>query len=239
MKDGIEYAEMLGMTVSSCDVVVKPARRKKKRNVKEEVMAKVNEIEEAKESEVKVQTEDLEEYQEVGEIKEKKRFKFDVIYIQGLAIFALIVTILLTNIFWEDSGINTLFKNAFGQNAEEVDARTYLSFSAKSPSDELSSEVVNGVMTFSGKGALYPVCDGKVTSIVEEDGKYTLTISQSDSFKTVISGADFVYTEAQAEVYGYIPVCYVAGGEANVYMYDNDELVTNYIVEDGVIIWES
>ena len=35
MKDGIEYAEMLGMTVSSCDVVVKPARRKKKRNVKE------------------------------------------------------------------------------------------------------------------------------------------------------------------------------------------------------------
>lgn len=239
MKDGIEYAEMLGMTVSSCDVVVKPARRKKKRNVKEEVMAKVNEIEEAKESEVKVQTEDLEEYQEVGEIKEKKRFKFDVIYIQGLAIFALIVTILLTNIFWEDSGINTLFKNAFGQNAEEVDARTYLSFSAKSPSDELSSEVVNGVMTFSGKGALYPVCDGKVTSIVEEDGKYTLTISHSDSFKTVISGADFVYTEAQAEVYGYIPVCYVAGGEANVYMYDNDELVTNYIVEDGVIIWES
>ena len=73
MKDGIEYAEMLGMTVSSCDVVVKPARRKKKRNVKEEVMAKVNEIEEVKEIEVKEQTEDLEEYQEVGEIREKKR----------------------------------------------------------------------------------------------------------------------------------------------------------------------
>ena len=94
-------------------------------------------------------------------------------------------------------------------------------------------------MTFSGKGALYPVCDGKVSSVVEEDGKYTLTIDHSDKFTTVISGADFVYTEKGAEVYGYIPVCYVAGGEANVYMYDNDELVTNYIVEDGVIIWES
>ena len=235
MKDGMEYAEMLGLTVSSCDVVVKPTKKRKKKDVKEQVVEKVNEPTEMDE---KVDLSEFEELQAVEE-KPKKGFKFDIIYAQGVAIFALIVTILLTNIFWENSGINTLFKNAFAETAEQVDARTYLSFSAKSPSSELSSSVEEGVMTFSGKGALYPVCDGTVTSIVEEDGKYTLTINHSDVFKTVISGVDFVYTEKGEQVYGYIPVCYVAGGDANVYMYDEETLLTNYIVEDGVIIWES
>ena len=236
MKDGMEYAEMLGLTVSSCDLIVKPSKKKKKKEIKEQVVEKVNE-------DLSVDNEkvDLNEFEELplGEKPSKKGFKFDIIYAQGVAIFALIVTILLTNIFWENSGINTLFKNAFSQTAEQADARTYLSFSAKSPSSELTSSVEEGVMTFSGKGALYPVCDGEVSSIVEEDGKYTLTINHSDIFKTVISGVDFVYTEKGEQVYGYIPVCFVAGGDANVYMYDGDTLLTNYIVEDGVIIWES
>lgn len=235
MKDGMEYAEMLGLAVSSCDVVVKPTKKRKKKDVKEQVIEKVNEPEEM------VEKVDLSEFEELSppEEKPKKGFKFDIIYAQGVAIFALIVTILLTNIFWENSGINTLFKNAFAEPSEQVDARTYLSFSAKTPSSELTSSVEEGVMTFSGKGALYPVCDGTVSSIVEEDGKYTLTINHSDVFKTVISGADFVYTEKGEQVYGYIPVCFVAGGDANVYMYDGESLLTNYIVEDGVIIWES
>ena len=236
MKDGMEYAEMLGLTVSSCDVVVKPTKKRKRKEIKEQV------VEPPVESQTEeVEKVDLTEFEELkgAEQKEEKGFKFDIVYFQGVAIFALIVTILLTNIFWENSGINTLFRNVFAQEVEEVDARTYLSFSAKSPSSELTSSVDEGVMTFSGKGALYPVCDGTVTSIVEEDGKYTLTISHSDVFKTVISGADFVYTEKGEQVYGYIPVCYVAGGDANVYMYDEDVLLTNYIVEDGVIVWES
>ena len=185
--------------------------------------------------------ENLDDYDEVSDIKaksSKKKFKFDIIYAQGVAIFALVVTILLTNIFWENSGINNLFKKAFG--AEDIaDARTYLSFNAKSPSNELVSTVENGVMTFSGKGALYPVCDGVVSSVIEEDGKYTLTIKHSDSFSTVISGVDFVYTEVGADVFAYIPVCFIGGGDANVYLYDEQTLLTNYIVEDGVIIWES
>ena len=46
MKDGAEYAEMLGLTVSSCDVVVKPAKKRRKPAVKEEVVYKINEEEE-------------------------------------------------------------------------------------------------------------------------------------------------------------------------------------------------
>lgn len=240
MKDGAEYAEMLGLTVSSCDVVVKPAKKRRKPAVKEEVVYKINEEEEPKEE--LAPKENLDEYQEVGEniyAKKPKKWKFDIVYAQGVAIFALVVTILLTNIFWENSGMNVLFKKALGSNEVIEDARTYLSFSAKSPSNELTAEVSDGVMTFTGKGALYPVCDGTVSSVVEEDGKYTITINHSDLFRTVISGADFVYTESGAEVFGYIPVCYIADGSASVYMYDDQTLLTNYIVEDGAIIWES
>lgn len=239
MKDGMEYAEMLGMNVSSCDVVVKPARRKKKRDVKEDVIAKVNEREYAED--VAKPQEMLSDYEDVTPREEsyEKPRRFDILHVQGIAIFVLIVTILLTNIFWENSGINLLMKRAFNSEAEQVDARNYLSFSAKSPSEDLSVEVENGVMTFSGKGALYPVCDGTVSSIVEEDGKYTITINHSDSFKTVISDADFIYTQNGEQVFAYIPVCYVSDGTAKVYMYDGEALLKNYIVEDGVIIWES
>ncbi len=237
MKDGLEYAEMLGLTVSSCDVVVKPAKRRRKKDVKKDVIEKVNE--EEKTEQVTESYANLDEFEDVGKPKSSKKWSFDIVRFQGVAIFALIVTILLTNIFWENSGMNVLFKRVFSEDAVQTDARTYLSFSAKSPSNELTANFEEGVMTFSGKGALYPVCDGKVTSIVEEEGKFTLTINHSDTFKTVISGVDFVYTEDGADVYGYIPVCYLSGGDATVYMYDDNVLLTNYIVEDGVIIWES
>ena len=243
MKDGLEYAEMLGLTVSSCDLTIKPAKRRRKKDVKEDVIAKVNEEsvrEDLTQSEVEQDESFQEEYEDVTpKTKTKKFFKLDVLQVQGIAIFALIVTILLTNIFWENSGINRLFNSAFSSQAEQVDARNYLSFNAKSPSNELEVSLSEGVMTFSGKGALYPVCDGKVSSIVEEDGKYTMTISHSDSFKTVISGVDFVYTAKGEDVFGYIPVGYISDGSASVYMYDEEVLLTNYIVEDGAIIWES
>lgn len=96
-----------------------------------------------------------------------------------------------------------------------------------------------GVMVFSGKGSLYPVCDGKVASVVEEDGKYTITLKHSDVFKTVISGVDFVYADQGDDVFKYVPVCYVNGGDAKVSMYNKDVLVTNYAVEGGSIVWES
>ena len=34
MKDGIDYAEMLGLEVSSCDVTIKPKKNKKKNHQK-------------------------------------------------------------------------------------------------------------------------------------------------------------------------------------------------------------
>lgn len=236
MKDGMEYAEMLGMEVSSCDVYVKPKRTRKKKELKDDVIKKVNEPEVANA-----------EFGEFGTDipvrsngEKKKKFRFDVVYAEGVAVFLLAVTILLTNIFWENSGMNRLFKSAFGDGQTvQADTRTNVNFNAQSPSGEMEVTLDKGVMVFSGKGSLYPVCDGKVASVVEEDGKYTITLKHSDVFKTVISGVDFVYADQGDDVFKYVPVCYVNGGDAKVSMYNKDVLVTNYAVEGGSIVWES
>lgn len=236
MKDGMEYAEMLGMEVSSCDVYVKPKKTRKKKELKDDVIKKVNEPEVANA-----------EFGEFGTDipvrsngEKKKKFRFDVVYAEGVAVFLLAVTILLTNIFWENSGMNRLFKSAFGDGQTvQTDTRTNVNFNAQSPSGEMEVTLDKGVMVFSGKGSLYPVCDGKVASVVEEDGKYTITLKHSDVFKTVISGVDFVYADQGDDVFKYVPVCYVNGGDAKVSMYNKNVLVTNYAVEGGSIVWES
>ena len=236
MKDGMEYAEMLGMEVSSCDVYVKPKKTRRKKELKDDVIKKVNEPEVANA-----------EFNEFGTDipvrsngEKKKKFRFDVVYAEGVAVFLLAVTILLTNIFWENSGMNRLFKSAFGDGQTvQTDTRTNVNFNAQSPSGEMEVTLDKGVMVFSGKGSLYPVCDGKVASVVEEDGKYTITLKHSDVFKTVISGVDFVYADQGDDVFKYVPVCYVNGGDAKVSMYNKDVLVTNYAVEGGSIVWES
>lgn len=236
MKDGMEYAEMLGMEVSSCDVYVKPKKTRKKKELKDDVIKKVNEPEVVNA-----------EFGEFGTDipvrsngEKKKKFRFDVVYAEGVAVFLLAVTILLTNIFWENSGMNRLFKSAFGDGQTvQADTRTNVNFNAQSPSGEMEVTLDKGVMVFSGKGSLYPVCDGKVASVVEEDGKYTITLKHSDVFKTVISGVDFVYADQGDDVFKYVPVCYVNGGDAKVSMYNKDVLVTNYAVEGGSIVWES
>ncbi len=236
MKDGMEYAEMLGMEVSSCDVYVKPKKTRKKKELKDDVIKKVNEPEVANA-----------EFGEFGTDipvrsngEKKKKFRFDVVYAEGVAVFLLAVTILLTNIFWENSGMNRLFKSAFGDGQTvQADTRTNVNFNAQAPSGEMEVTLDKGVMVFSGKGSLYPVCDGKVASVVEEDGKYTITLKHSDVFKTVISGVDFVYADQGDDVFKYVPVCYVNGGDAKVSMYNKDVLVTNYAVEGSSIVWES
>lgn len=258
MNDGREYAEMLKTMASSCDVVIKPAKKpRKKKDVKEEVVTKVNDeifaaaatADPPRENDVFGEEQIVErpkrrslfkkrKAEEKEKPDEKRGFKFDIVYAEGIAAFALVVAILLTNIFWENSGMNVFFKKAFSPAQVTTDARSYNSFNAQSPSASLDGKVEDGVMTFSGKGALYPVCDGKVSSVKRsDDGKYEITIAHSGSFRTVISGVDYSYCDENEEVFKYIPVCYLNGGEAKVYMYNDDALVTNYVLENGSIIW--
>lgn len=265
MKDGTDYAEMIEMPVSTCDVIFKPAKKRKKKNLKEQVIAKVNDGDtEADETQFEMKTvvtekkpkfdffkkkkkEEPEKYAETAENTEgeqvsdrkKKKFSFDIIYAEGVAIFLLVAAILLTNIFWEDSGINTIMKNAFGQSAVAADTRTYRSFNATAPSSELTAEIDGGIMTLNGTGAIYPVCDGTLVSAVKEGDTYTVTINHSDLFKTVVSGLNYIYAEIGNEVYKYIPIGYCDEGSVTVSMYNDGVLLTGYILENGNVVWES
>ncbi|MDY2880484.1 MAG: hypothetical protein SOT34_06090 [Candidatus Borkfalkiaceae bacterium] len=266
MKDGMDYAEMLGLPVSSCDVVIRPASRKRRRDAKDEVIAKIN----AERENVSAGSEEAAPVPDAAEdgdgispgVRERKKkgflgktrlrkraeekssgkdagFRFDAVYAEGVAVFVLVVAILLTNIFWENSGMNVLFRKIMGTDTAAADTRAYTGFSPRSPSSELNVSLAEGVMTYSGKGALYPVCDGFVSSVTEEEGKYTVVVRHSDVFKTVIEGVDYVYADKGDEVFRYIPVCYIDGGEAKVSLYDSDVLLTSYVIENGAILWES
>lgn len=234
----MDYLEMLEIPVNSCDVVVKP-NKKKKKNVVEEVIEKVN----GEGSKPKRRLPKFKQTKKIKPIKSPtvdsetvsvKSSKFDIISVQVVAIFALIVGIILTNIFWEDSGMNNLMRQVFG-SATEKNTATYSSFSPLSPSKTGEVVLQDGVMTISS-GSVYSPCDGSVSNVSEVDGLYTVTIEHSDSFSTVISGLELCYLSKNDKVFANVPVGY-SSNEINVSMFDNNTTITSYIISDNEILW--
>ncbi len=259
------YLKMLEMPVNSCDVVIKPARKKKK-NVVDEVIKKVNENQ-TEETAVK----EVEEKPEKQAVKRKipklnvkefakkinskvvksskkpktkkvkpvesvtvKNTKFDIVSVQVVAIFVLIIGIILTNIFWEDSGMNNLLRQVFNKE-ETFSSAVYSSFSAYSPSKTDSVTLNEGVMVVS-QGACYAPCNGVVENVSENNGKYTVTVRHSDSFTTVMSGLEYSYLQVGENAYSNVPVGY-STGEITVSMFENDALLTAYGLNGNSIVW--
>lgn len=237
----LEYVKMLEMPVQSSDVVFKPVKKGKK-DVKKRVIDKVN-----------LQTEKPEKTEKNGLLKrlqkafpkkqkpektessvEIKNGGFDIVSMQVVTIFVLIVGIILTNIFIENSGLNRLMRSVFGSEDVSVQ-RSYTEFSALSPSKSSTVSLDGGVMTVLN-GSVYSPCDGVVESVTEQDGKFVLTVSHSDSFTSVISGLETVYLSANDKVYSSIPVGY-SNGEAFVSMFDGDAILTSYVLDDDKIVW--
>ena len=244
----MEYCKMLEMPVGTCDVVIKPVKRKRK-NVVDEVIQKVNnDAQEEKVEKPKKRTanaikrhapkkkKDVVQIVPVDEQQSVtvKKSGFDIISVQVVAIFALIVGIILTNIFWEDSGMNNLLRGVFGTSSSLGDA-SYTTFTATSPSKADEVVLENGVMKFSS-GSAYSPCDGVVTSISENDGLYTITVSHSDTFTTVLSGLEYTYANVGDDVYKNIPVGY-SSNEITVSMFDSDSILTGYLLDGENIVW--
>ena len=233
MKD-LDYVSMLEIPVNSCDVIYKPAKRKKK-DVKKQVIEKVNEG----------TTAEFKNPIKVKKIKEKKAYNkdssveikssgFDIVSAQVVTIFVLVISIILTNIFWEDSGINNIMRSVFNQTSAQNNA-AYSTFSANLPTKTDDVTLENGVMTVSS-GSVYSPCDGSVESIFESDGLYTITIRHSNSFSTVVSGVENVYACVSEKVYANIPIGH-SSGEFSVSMFDGDAILTNYVLSDNQIVW--
>lgn len=160
-----------------------------------------------------------------------------IITAQIAAVFLLVIAIILTNVFWENSGMNTLFKSVFGVTQKQTDNRVYSDFSLNLPVKGEGLTYTEGVINVTGETFIYPVCEGKISKIEKSaDGKYTVTVSHSDTFKSVIEGADFVCFEVGEKVNSRVPLCHTQKG-ASIYLYDGSSLLTEYAAKEDSIVW--
>ncbi len=172
------------------------------------------------------------------------KFKVSVIGVQLVAIGILVATIFLTNALVPNSGLNVFFRSVFGGGATtvtaKVDDRTYADFKPVIPVASTEGlSVKDGVMTLSLSGSVYSPCDGKVSSLTfnEETGKYDLTITHSENFKTVFSGIDYAYTEVGGAVFSNIPVGYIKEGATMCFCGENGKVITDYTLKDNAVQW--
>ncbi len=169
--------------------------------------------------------------------KKERRFKA-VISAQVVAIFALVSAIILTNLFWENSGMNTLFKSVFQSEDITVNELEYDDFSLTLPIADVSGVALeDGAIAINGEYSLYPVCDGKISSVERaENGTYTLTVEHSNSFSSVIEGLDMVYFSLGEEVSRHMPIGYVKNS-AKVFLYNGASLLTDYATVENSIVF--
>ena len=170
-------------------------------------------------------------------VDKKEKFKNALISAQVVAIFVLVSAIILTNVFWENSGMNTLFKSVFGSEQIATDNRSYNDFSLYLPVKGDNVNLNNGAIEIVGSYSLYPICDGKVSKVQNEsDGSYTITLAHSDNFFSVIEGVNLVYFSVGEEVSRHLPVGYT-NNSAKVYLYDKVKLLTDYAAVENSIVF--
>lgn len=254
MDNSLEYAKMIEVPVNTCEYTYK---RKRPFFKKKKVVKAVNErLKNESEKDLYNDNQDFVEEQNDNQnlnassqkenlptvydekVAKKERFKSNVITAQVVAVFALVCAIILTNVFWENSGMNTLFKSVFyGEQVEENDL-SYDEFSLTLPINGINDvEVIDGAILVSGEYSLYPVCNGTVSNIEKaSDGTYTVTVKHSESFSSVTEGLDLVYFANGEEVNRYMPIGYV-NKSAKVYLYNGESLITDYATVENSIVF--
>lgn len=250
MEQELDYAEMLEIPVNTVNVVKKKGLNLFKRKTEKEQPQE----EELKDMVVENVNERMGAYVYAEDVsdppkEEKKRLNFlskdkgTVVLISELAAAcALAVAIFLTNLFMPSSLINT-FVGTLGAGAAETEP-AYTDFTLTSVVSDFSDAEItvaeNGVLSFTAKGAVYPVCKGKIASVTENDGVYTVQIAHTSTFSSVITGLTQVYSEKGAEVAANLPFGYSDGnGEVKVSMYDGETLLNCYKLSGAVPVWNS
>lgn len=255
MSETIDYAEMLEIPVSTLNVTKKRSKKKKEgeTELKDRVVESVNERVGAEPESPVASGENVTDYGEqpyaYAEEKparaHKKFLENRLLMAEFVAAIALCAAILLTNIFWPASAINTFFRGLIeGEPAAAApDDRSYSELTLGSVvSDDgiVCSVSETGVLTFTGECSVYAPYGGTVQSVLENEGTYTMEIEHTTSFSTVIAGLTSAYLVAGDAVYATIPVGYCAGGNISVSMYDGGTLISAYTVnENNDIVWNA
>ena len=264
MSENIDYAEMLEIPVNTLNVTKKRSRKKKEADsdLKERVVERVNERVTRGEREEPAafaavdmpedgmaQGENVVDYGEEAQVfesaphKPKKFLENKLLLAEFIAVCALCATILLTNLFWQESAINTFFRGLVSpQETVQEDDRVYSELTLGSVVSDAEIECTvsdTGVLTFTGECSVYAPYEGTVRNVAEADGLYTVEIEHTTSFTTVIAGLTHAYFAAGDEVFSTIPVGFSDGASpVSVTMYDNGTPISAYSVsETGDIVW--
>ena len=258
MNEKLQYASMIEMPVNTCTVVHKPLKKQRKKKpsqnpeeIKQLLLDKINlsSDEQVKEESVDslqtidneiVTTPSVEVYKKGSRKKDKLNKKITIIGVQLAIIGILIAGIFLTNAFYAGSGLNVFLNGIFNNSpTQKVDDRVYGEFAPViSITDGVDMVLADGVMTLSGEGSVYVWCDGKVSSIKKgEDGKFTLEITHSENFKSVLSGLDYAYADMLDQVYHNIPVGYIDGQIEMCFTRGDGSIIADYEIVDNSVVW--
>lgn len=257
MSENIDYAEMLEIPVNTLNVTKKRSKKKREAepDLKERVVETVNERVETRGETVSepaaesvAQGENVVDYGEAAytyaEQKPQKKFLENKFLIaEFVAVCALCAAILLTNLFWQDSAINTFFRGLITQEeAVPEDNRVYSELTLGSVVSDAEIECTvsdTGVLTFTGECSVYAPYGGTVVNVAENEGMYTIEIEHTTSFTSVIAGLTHAYCAAGDEIFANIPVGYTDGAAAvSVTMYDSGTPISAYSVnESNDIVW--
>lgn len=279
MNEGLEYAQMLEIPVSTVNVVKKRSifsrKQKPVEDLKEKVVESVNERVEgnfAQSDNAQNAYQNQGAYQSQGEyanvggdyqgdggfidyngyaraedltapVKQKRETGRGsrILLAEGVAACLIAAGIFLTNVFLPNTVINT-FMGSLAQVKEKE--AVYNELELTSVLSELTDAEIavtsDGVIYFTQKATVYPVCDGEVASVSKDNGLYTVKIAHTSSFSSVITGLDTVYATVGENVKSNLPFAYSKGeNEVRVSMYDGDALLNCYTLSGAVPVWNS
>ncbi|MDE6075413.1 MAG: hypothetical protein K2G26_03155 [Clostridia bacterium] len=248
MNEGLEYAQMLEIPVSTVNVVKKKSlfarKAKPADDLKDMVVDSVNErVGETtalypQDNIGYVQTEDL-----TAPVKEKKKMSTagKIIMAEAAAACLIAAGIFLTNVFVPNTAINTFMGSLTAVKQKEADYKDFTLTSVISDLSEAEIAVTDdGVIHFTQQATVYPVCDGEISSVTEQDGLYTVKIAHTSQFCSVITGLDTVYASVGEDVKANLPFAYSKGeNEVRVSMYDGETLLNCYTLSGAVPVWNS
>ena len=164
--------------------------------------------------------------------------------IEFAAACALCGAIFLTNVFMPGSAVNTFFRTLTTGNATKTDTRTYTDFTLSGVVSDFSDVELTlsptGILTLQDTCCIYPVADGKVSAITQnEDGTYTLKVSHSDSFTGVFEGLECVYYAEGESVKANVPVGFTDGEtQVQITMYSRGELLNCFeLTDENCLAW--
>lgn len=254
MSENIDYAEMLEIPVNTLNVTKKRSKRRREaRELKDEVVEAVNErLERGAREEAVTEGENITDYGQPRVYAEassdaepqKKFLEGKLLVVEFVAVCLLCAAIVLTNLFWENSAINTFFRGLISEPAPVAaqDERSYAEltlYPVVSDSEIVCSVTDTGVLTFTGACSVYAPYGGTVKNVAQGENGATVEIAHTTTFSTVITNLTHAYVSAGDTVFATIPVGYSDGSSAiSVAMYDSGTLITAYTVnEDNDILW--